>query len=57
MLSNRIYRTGTPLIEAGLIAPETGLSAPCVSGYSGGGKAMIARYEAGAAPAYGTLWA
>ena len=43
-----------PLIEAGLIAPDTGLSAPSVSGYSGGGKAMIARYEAGEAPAYGT---
>lgn len=60
MLSNPgCYPTGfialvRPLIEAGLIAPETGLSAPCVSGYSGGGKAMIARYEAGAAPAYGT---
>ncbi|MGB1894028.1 MAG: N-acetyl-gamma-glutamyl-phosphate reductase [Candidatus Puniceispirillaceae bacterium] len=42
-----------PLIAAGLIAPETGLSATCVSGYSGGGKAMIARYEAGEAPGYG----
>ena len=42
-----------PLIKAGLLPPETALSAPCVSGYSGGGKAMIARYEAGEAPAYG----
>jgi N-acetyl-gamma-glutamyl-phosphate reductase len=43
-----------PLIEAGLLAPETRLTAPSVSGYSGGGKAMIARYEAGDAPAFGT---
>lgn len=43
-----------PLIEAGLLAPETRLTAPSVSGCSGGGKAMIARYEAGDAPAFGT---
>jgi len=43
-----------PLIDAGILHPDTGLSAACVSGYSGGGKAMIARYEAGDASAFGT---
>ncbi len=42
-----------PLIEAGLLAPEAFLVVACVSGYSGGGRAMIERYEAGDAPAYG----
>ena len=35
-----------PLVEAGLIDPETLLSCFCVTGYSGGGKTMIGRYEA-----------
>ncbi len=35
-----------PLVEAGLIAPDTPISVNAVSGYSGGGKAMIATYEA-----------
>ena len=43
-----------PLIEAGLLAPEALLTAACVSGYSGGGRIMIERYEAGDAPAFGT---
>ncbi|MBL6604509.1 MAG: N-acetyl-gamma-glutamyl-phosphate reductase [Alphaproteobacteria bacterium] len=43
-----------PLIQAGLLAPEAGLAAACVSGYSGGGRTMIERYEAGEAPAFGT---
>jgi N-acetyl-gamma-glutamyl-phosphate reductase len=43
-----------PLIEAGLLAPEAFLAASCVSGYSGGGRTMIERYEAGDAPAFGT---
>lgn len=43
-----------PLVRSGLLAAQTGLSAGCVSGYSGGGKAMIARYEAGDAPSFGT---
>lgn len=34
-----------PLVEAGLIDPEELLSAFCVTGYTGGGKSMIARYE------------
>ena len=35
-----------PLVEAGLIAPETGLVCHSLTGYSGGGKKMIAQYEA-----------
>ncbi len=35
-----------PLTEAGLIAPDTGLVCWSLTGYSGGGKKMIAQYEA-----------
>ena len=35
-----------PLIDAGIIAPEQLLTCFCMTGYSGGGKSMIARYEA-----------
>jgi len=35
-----------PLVEAGIIDPEAELSVHAMSGYSGGGKAMIAEYEA-----------
>jgi len=34
-----------PLIEAGLISPEIGLTCHSITGYSGGGKTMIADYE------------
>lgn len=34
-----------PLVEAGLVNKEELLSAFCITGYSGGGKSMIARYE------------
>ncbi|MBI3063535.1 MAG: N-acetyl-gamma-glutamyl-phosphate reductase [Deltaproteobacteria bacterium] len=34
-----------PLVDAGLIAPETPLSIHALSGYSGGGRAMIERWE------------
>ncbi len=34
-----------PLIKAGLLAPETLLTAHSLTGYSGGGKKMIAEYE------------
>ena len=34
-----------PLIEAGLISPQTRLTCHSVTGYSGGGKKMIAGYE------------
>lgn len=50
------YSTGaisllTPLIKAGLIAPHEPLSINAVSGYTGGGKELIAEYERGEAPA------
>ncbi len=35
-----------PLVRAGLLAPDTALSAFSITGYSGGGKKMIAEYEA-----------
>lgn len=51
------YATGAialirPLVDAGLIAPQTPLAINAVSGYSGGGKTMIADYEAKTAPAF-----
>lgn len=49
------YSTGfialvAPLVEAGLIPADWPLTCNAVSGYSGGGKSMIADYESGAAP-------
>lgn len=41
--------TVRPLIEAGIIPADFPLTYNAISGYSGGGKAMIADYEAGAA--------
>ncbi len=35
-----------PLVAAGVIAPDTALTAFSLTGYSGGGKKMIAEYEA-----------
>ena len=35
-----------PLVHAGLIAPDTALTCFSLTGYSGGGKQMIAQYEA-----------
>ena len=51
------YATGAiallrPLVDAGLLSPETPLSINEISGYSGGGKTMIEAYEAGCAPAF-----
>ena len=51
------YATGAiallrPLIDAGLMPSGHPLSIHAVSGYSGGGKTMIADYESGKAPAY-----
>jgi N-acetyl-gamma-glutamyl-phosphate reductase len=48
------YATGAiamlrPLVDAGLLAPGAVHALNAVSGYSGGGKAMIAAYEAGGA--------
>ena len=36
-----------PLVDAGLIPQSAALSASSITGYSGGGKKMIAQYEAG----------
>ena len=36
-----------PLVDAGLLAPEALISATSITGYSGGGKGMIAEYETG----------
>ncbi len=36
-----------PLVDAGLVPRELPLSATSITGYSGGGKSMIAQYEAG----------
>ncbi|PNG26713.1 N-acetyl-gamma-glutamyl-phosphate reductase [Methylocella silvestris] len=51
------YATGAiallrPLIDAGLVPADWPIAINAVSGYSGGGKAMIADYEKGAAPAF-----
>ena len=40
-----------PLVQAGLIAPDTALSCFSLTGYSGGGKKMIAEYEGAERPA------
>ena len=34
-----------PLLDAGLVAPDTGFSIHALSGYSGGGRSMIERWE------------
>ena len=39
-----------PLVDAGLVPADWPLCVNAVSGYSGGGKAMIAEFEDGAAP-------
>lgn len=41
-----------PLTAAGLIAKDAAISISSVSGYSGGGKAMIESYERGRAPSF-----
>ncbi|PZU91840.1 MAG: N-acetyl-gamma-glutamyl-phosphate reductase [Chelatococcus sp.] len=51
------YPTGAiallrPLVDAGLMAQDHPVAINAVSGYSGGGKAMIEAYEAGTAPAF-----
>lgn len=50
------YATGaiailSPLVKAGLVAPDEALAINAVSGYTGGGKELIAEYERGEAPA------
>ena len=51
------YPTGAialirPLVDAGLLPPDYPLTINAVSGYSGGGKAMIAAHEASGGPAF-----
>jgi len=51
------YPTGAialirPLVAAGLMPSDYPVSINAVSGYSGGGKAMIAAYESGSAPPF-----
>jgi N-acetyl-gamma-glutamyl-phosphate reductase len=51
------YPTGAialirPLVDAGLIAADSPISINAVSGYSGGGKAMIEVYESGKGPSF-----
>lgn len=51
------YATGAiallrPLVDAGILPLDFPVSLPSVSGYSGGGKAMIEAYEAGSAPLF-----
>jgi N-acetyl-gamma-glutamyl-phosphate reductase len=41
-----------PLTDAGVMPRDMGVSIGSVSGYSGGGKAMIEAYESGKAPAF-----
>jgi N-acetyl-gamma-glutamyl-phosphate reductase len=53
------YATGAiallrPLVDAGLVPKDLAVAITAVSGYSGGGKAMIAAYESGTAPAFET---
>ncbi|MCK0166317.1 N-acetyl-gamma-glutamyl-phosphate reductase [Jannaschia sp. S6380] len=49
------YATGSiamlrPLTEAGIVPPDHGVVLTGISGYSGGGKGLIAEYNAGSAP-------
>jgi len=51
------YATGAvallrPLVDAGLLPADYPVTINAVSGYSGGGKSMIASYEDGTAPAF-----
>jgi N-acetyl-gamma-glutamyl-phosphate reductase len=51
------YATGAialirPLVEAGLLPADAALSINAVSGYSGGGRAMITEFEDQAAPSF-----
>lgn len=51
------YPTGAiallrPLVDAGLLPPDYPVTVNAVSGYSGGGKSMIASFEDGSAPSF-----
>lgn len=42
-----------PLVSAGLLPPDSRLMVPAVSGYSGGGKGLIEKFESGGMPPHG----
>ena len=42
-----------PLVTAGLLSSDARLNVPAVSGYSGGGKGLIEKFEAGGMPPHG----
>src|SRR5215468_6002459 len=51
------YPTGAiallrPIVDAGLLTPDYPVTVNAVSGYSGGGKSMIASFEDGSAPSF-----
>ena len=51
------YPTGAiallrPIVDAGLLPPDHPVTINAVSGYSGGGKSMIASFEDGSAPSF-----
>ena len=51
------YPTGAilllrPLVDAGILPADHPISVNAVSGYTGGGKAMVAEFEAGTAPEF-----
>src|SRR5690349_1799529 len=41
-----------PIVDAGLLPPDYPITVNAVSGYSGGGKSMIASFEDGSAPSF-----
>lgn len=41
-----------PIVDAGLLPPDYPVAVNAVSGYSGGGKSMIASFEDGSAPSF-----
>ena len=45
-----------PLVDAGIVAPDARLSCHAVSGYSGGGRRLIERYETRGAEHPESLW-
>ena len=47
MLFDRRHRADPALLEAGLIAADDPITINALSGYTGGGKSMIAEFESG----------
>jgi N-acetyl-gamma-glutamyl-phosphate reductase len=51
------YSTGAiallkPLVDAGMLRPDADIAINAISGYSGGGKALVAAHEANGGPAF-----